>query len=127
MLQFFTEHKEEWEQLINLTVLLVTWVLAAAALYWKLDKRLAKMEEVFRLFSANAQEHWKKLEDELDRVESKLDAHISAPAPHINCPAHEILIKDLISRVESVHDDVRQSNKLMIQLLAGNKLKQEDD
>jgi hypothetical protein len=106
MWQFFADHKEEWEQIINLVVFTATWALTAATLYYKLDKRLAKMEDAFSNFSVDAHAHWKRLEDELDRVEAKVDSHISSGAPHLNCPAHEALIKDMIARLDRVQVDV---------------------
>lgn len=129
MWTFFAEHKEEWEQIINLIVFTVTWAITAATLYWKMDKRLGKVEDTFRLFSTDAHIHWKKLEDELDKLEVKVDTHISSVAPHLNCPAHETMIKDMIARLDRVQTDItdvrqaiRQVEGWMIQIARNGKI-----
>lgn len=132
MWNFFAEHKEEWEQIINLIVFTVTWAITAATLYWKMDKRLGRVEDTFRLFSTDAHVHWKKLEDELDRLEIKVDAHISSIAPHLNCPAHEVMIKDMIAMLNHVQEDVTEVRRAVREVegwivqIARNRRKAED-
>jgi hypothetical protein len=114
MIQTLMEH---WE----VTVQIVTYTALAVGLYWgirfrinKVEGRVVKTSELFDLFRQEAAEHWKHQEEELDRVESKLDSHINSPAPHMNCPAHEALIRDMIARLDRVQEDIREVRSIML-------------
>lgn len=116
--QVLSDHADTVAQLVG-------FALAGGGLYWQFDRRMDRLELTLKNFSEAATSHWKRLEDEMDRLEGKVDRHIEHPNPHASCTSHDALIKDLIARLDRIQSDIRQMLTWLIKF--GTRTEPEED